>query len=549
MLGYTDINYADIAALKPTLYERLAAGDVFVIRGVPEIARLREILFETAEQEGGASVRAEIEDWALRRKVPSAAACAHAANALAEMRKAYLPPLLFSDALKTFGFPKPTVVENGAPRFQVPKAVEAELLGRTDILRRGVLENIGNDPSYHVMLISSHAVHRDLGRPCYHFQANFWCALQDLTETQALLVFPDQFRDPTLDRKFFKMPENLPDEPEDWGLGRVLRVPMSATDILVFSGDHVHCNPIQRGETLRLSWEFRVIGPCHDDVGWYRLGLFSEADFEARDKGVRVPGFALADTVWKGWKRPPASPLAYLAEKGSEAASAWQFLAWLVHHPNPDAKYVQETIEALKVFDFAEDRFFWPYFLAQKQFPDSGLHRPLLKYLVDKTESYFWACVLGGLALGERQLRLASRAFRKARALAAATSIPVNQNNIDYMSALQGADTPIGAFFYPMAPQDVDEVIRLYRRGAITRGLSANSLVPGILYPRDSSGRVSLIPGIPFPCNMFKPRFPFLEPKSYEPAVLDRLLGRAGDEITTPLPKRSFEIAKRWPPF
>jgi hypothetical protein len=84
----------------------------------------RSILFDAVEKEGGA----EVEGWALRREVPGALACAHTAKVLYEMRKAYMPALLSYNLSRKCGFPAPAVVENGGPRFQVPKAVEKELL-------------------------------------------------------------------------------------------------------------------------------------------------------------------------------------------------------------------------------------------------------------------------------------------------------------------------------------------------------------------------------------------------------------------------------------
>ena len=237
-------------------------------------------------------------------------------------------------------------------------------------------------------------------------------------------------------------------------------------------------------------------------------------------------------SVWSHWHSPPESPLDYLNENFSNA-TAWQFLAWLVHHPDPSPKYLAETIKALKAFPFSEDRFIWPYFLAQKKFPALNLHQSLLDYLVKYVSSYFWACVFGGLALGDGRKHLALNAFERAKDLARNTHVTLTHSNMDYLSVLTESKSPLKPFLYPMMPDDVDEVIRIYRSDLIKSGLNSKT--------------VTLITGIPFPAHMFKPRYPFLE----ETDSKSSLVGRFVEIFTAPsaVQHRRFKIAPSWPPF
>lgn len=57
------------------------------------------------------------------------------------------------------------------------------------------------------------------------------------------------------------------------GLRQAGIVDLKAGDILIFYGEHYHCSPVYRSNTVRISREIRLVSRGYDDNGWYRGGF------------------------------------------------------------------------------------------------------------------------------------------------------------------------------------------------------------------------------------------------------------------------------------
>lgn len=398
--------------------------------------------------------------------------------------------------------------------------------------------------------MTEHYPHRDIGRPHTSFQTTVWCALQDLNENQTLIILPEAYRDGRHDQADFNGQMNYyqkePGPPEDWGYGRPLKIPLRFGDILLFHGDHFHSSPVPSRDLLRLSWVTRVVAECYDDMGWYASRFSNIANFIPNTNGAQTQNSVTSgENLWRQWTKPPDSPLANY-EACSGLSIGWQFLGWMVNMPEKIPKFISESTEAMFRLPFAEDRFLWPHFAAQKYFPQQELDRDIEQLVIERTENYFWACIYGGLALGAGRRRLARKAFDKARELARKTRLDCETNPIDYFEILAKGSSSLMPVLYSISPEDVDELIRLYMEGLVPKGCHGDT--------------VELLQGIPYPKDMFRPRYPFIEflsPIADEKKNIMRLISQIFKRTMAShapkrhyaFPERKLRVGENWLPF
>jgi len=539
---YIEYSQQDAESNNSSIFKHLSQGKIVVIRNAQEVHNLNKMIISGVNEAGGPQFADEIQNWITSSKAPTVDACVCLANVLLELKNVFALPVLMMDFIKNLNVPGPVCVEGGAPRFNLPAALEDKFINQTKNLNPVVLKDFGDDPSRHVMLMptQSQRPHRDIGRPHTTFMTNVWCALQNIDEKQALILFPDAYRDTRHD--FDEYAWNKSENPAEWGFGDPLQISMQAGDVLLFHSDHYHSSPVTTNDNLRLSWEFRVVSKCYDDMGWYRLGFKLLNNFAVNDKtdSKQTP---LDHTQKVFSKRHMASPslLSYIRTE-PEQISGHQILDWLINQPQLDEDFFVEALEAMFNLPFAEDRFLWPLFATQKNFPNLHLDKKILEFVIKRTKNYYWACVFGGLALGAGEAALSKSAFTAARKYAKKTKSTCDLNPVNYFTALTQSKSSLLPILYHITPQDVDEVIRLYEEGHITKGLNGNS--------------VELVKGTPHPKGMFRPCYPFIEPvpefapKKY--SIIGRCINylfRKQDENSVPLPKRKLQAGSHWLPF
>jgi hypothetical protein len=542
-----EIDRSDVRSSGRSIYKSLIEGSIVVIRRAPELFALRDLMAETLRTTAGPRASEELLAWCNEARTPSGRTVAHVANLLLEMRRRFVLPALMADLCADLDFPGPVVLECGAPRFNVPEAVEQEFRSSSDILNPEVLEPGKNDPIFDHMLVKRHYPHRDIGRPQLAFQANAWCALQALEADESnLIFFPDAFRDIRHDRSYYAFADDR--DPSKWGLGTPVLVPLQLGDIALFSGDLFHSSPRDTGANLRLSWEMRIVGRCHDDRGWYRLGHLGFANFLPRtDQETAAAAIERGKHLWRSASNLPGSLRSHFDEEG-KALTAMHVVNWLVTNPDPGERTLAEAVEVMKRLPFSEDRFLWPHFLAQQRYPTLGIDRDIEEHVIQSSANYYWLLVYGGCALASDRKSLAERAFARAREAARQTKSDTSTNPVDYAHALSEGKSWLMPVIYEITPEDVDEVVRLYKEGRVTRGCRGDS--------------VELVPGFPFVKGMFKPYYPYVQfhpPKASDGSALrrslnngaiSRLLTRfARGTAESRFPPRSLQVGENWLPF
>jgi hypothetical protein len=301
------------------------------------------------------------------------------------------------------------------------------------------------------------------------------------------MFFPAAFRDFERDRSKYAFDGSK--NPEDWGYGPPLRVSLKFGDALLFSGDQFHSTPVPKGDSLRLSLEMRVVGHSFDDRGWYRLGFLNLNNFLPKEKDE--PTKSSADRTIEVWEacgnevedNPPSTAIKCLVE--------------LCFDKSPTIQKVKKYTEWMKSYPFAEDRFLWSYFWLQANNPDTESFVSLQDFVIDNSQNFYWLLLYGGFALEEDRQIKAETAFEKSRLMGSHVTADTSSNAVNYVAALSEGESNLLPMLYEITPEDIDEVIRLFRSGQIRRGCSAST--------------VELVREYPFVKGMMKLYFPYLQ--------------------------------------
>jgi hypothetical protein len=536
-MSVIQISREDLPKNGATLYTRLVAGDILHIKNVKETFWVRDILIDRLRAREGDSTATELEKWCNHAVVPSPKTALQVAELLQEAKRKFIFPTIFSDVFKELNFPRPTSAECGAPRVNLPLEIEREAVKLAEKLNPGLLHPVTDDPTFHHIFKNTPYPHRDVGRPQISFQANAWCALQDLdAEESALIFFPEAFRDIERDRTYYAFDKELP--PEEWGFGKPLRIKMQLGDMLLFSGDHFHSSPVSKQGSLRLSVEMRVVGNCFDDRGWYRLGFLNLNNFmPSEGPGLRPNALVRAQNAWgteskTGYKEAPLSAITCLNKIVTSSA---------------DHREIAEQVELMRGFQFSEDRYLWPHFYFQRQNPESTVAGEIQDHVIHTSENFYWLLIFGGFALAAGRINAAEIAFERARLFGSREIVDTSSNAVDFFDALSQGKSWLLPMLYSITPEDIDEVIRLYKQGYVNKGCHADS--------------IELVPGFPFIKGMYKLYYPYLQyyPKNDEDIgrsflTLPKRIIRRFERVVKPksamkFPARRLEVGDSWLSF
>ena len=535
-MSVIEISRDELPEIGPTLYARLVDGDIVHVKNVREIFSLRDILIERLRSREGDEAAAELEQWCNHSIAPSAEAALRVAEMLQEAKRKFVFPTIFSDIFNELQFPQPTSAECGAPRVNLPNKVERKAIELAERLKPGLIKPVSDDPTFHHIFNNTPYPHRDIGRPQISFQANAWCALQDLqSDHAALIFFPDAFRDIERDRANYAFDKDQP--PEQWGFGKPLRIKMNFGDMLLFSGDQFHSSPVAEEGSLRLSVEMRLIGNCYDDRGWYRLGFLNINDYlPSEGSGERPNAVLRARNVW--------------AETGDSAAKEPPLAAVSCLNKiclSTDRDEIAEQVHHMTAFPFSEDRYLWPHFYFQRENPDDEMVAVIQDHVIQNSMNFYWLLIFGGLALTAGRMDTAELAFERSRTYGKREVVDTSSNAIDFFDALSQGKSWLLPMLYSITPEDIDEVIRLYKEGCVKRGCHADS--------------VELVPGFPFIKGMYKLYYPYLQfyPKnesglgksifSMPKRIIGKFSGFVRPKPALRFPGRRLEVGDAWLSF
>jgi Phytanoyl-CoA dioxygenase (PhyH) len=470
-----DISWSEHASLSQT-YELLKSGKSVVLRQVPEILWLRERLVESLGQRVSPAAAMELRKLFERRQVPSLETIAVYASLVRDLHATRALCALLRDLIARLCLPSPQMWEGGVHRMCLPSHIVQDASARSDLFPADAMlrERPGGAPE---IFSQWSPPHRDIGRPHSTFQVNLWFPLTDLDAKEALVLFPDVYRQPVPIRHaappWWETRRDLPIEA--WGYGKPQQVALAAGDMLIFHGETVHCSPPSLPDSVvRLSIDFRVSCRCRDNNQIYREGFVAPANF-ADAYGRRIPGFPsarrAANALLSACENQQAGVTALPKVEGG--STAFLFLYRLQNLAKRSDKKAlasagQAVLSAFHRFPFAEDRYIALSELVQEL--DETLAAEALDLVIDRTESYFWAARAGDVAHRLGLTSFVIPAYEKALALAEARRADrsPSDNPFDY------ADAPAGSVYagrlqpYPHEFADVlRHTLDRYRRGDI----------------------------------------------------------------------------------
>ncbi len=121
--------------------------------------------------------------------------------------------------------------------------------------------------------------HRDLNRPHYNSQFNFWWSFHDLEENESLVFFPEAYKKQIFPyMKNYKLDANAHSEKfaevsknfsyKDYKLGKPLQFKLKCGDFLFFNSEHYHCSA-KKVNKNRVSCELRFVDKAFDNNDHY----------------------------------------------------------------------------------------------------------------------------------------------------------------------------------------------------------------------------------------------------------------------------------------
>ena len=434
------------------IFERLSARtEIILIRGLPEILHVRELLLDFIRKnysgETALKVKAALFDGAGRADEYIVSAFVAATR---HLRDTGAMSALFSGLVDTFDLPQPVTIDCGYFRLVAPNDIFSRMERRHDLVQREDWYNAppfsGTEP---IFMRGSAMPHRDISRPYYAFQMNFWFPLIDLGENESLMFFPDAFYDykerverlsggdsqgfehdvRTVGARIAANPNPL-----EWGFGKPASRRMDFGDVYLFYSQQVHGSPVRRADTLRLSVEMRVSCRCLDDNTGYRRIFSNLNNFlpvsENSDATVTAGierADALADVPHQPAERAACAqlflnslfPAPILAREAKEVARSPGCFDLASEISGDQLKAVAKKCEQ---FPFAEDRSMVLARLFLRRGEDEEAANVLAK-ASKRSESYFWQLHLAQLAIRAHRKELARSILERCRMLAERTSV------------------------------------------------------------------------------------------------------------------------------
>lgn len=418
------------------VFDELQKGTIVVLRNLPEIHQLGVTLRRLAGDFGGSTCEAEIAELMRDGDVTRLETLANLYRAFRHLRDSRYLSCLFSDVIASIGLPSPILIDSGYCRMVVPSyaakaATCPTLFDPMEFQPRGPNEAEG--------MISGGAwgnAHRDIDVRHYHFQINFWFPLHDLDANRSLLLFPDSYR---RDVPQYGRLSN-PDEPDSWGFGSALRIPLRFGDTLLFHSQHLHASPSQARAANRFTVELRVAAACIDDNARIYRRLFWNVKNFASNSADGITAIARAaelaevqnrsrpfDAIIRG--RTAHSIMHYLFRKISASLAA----GYIHRSANIfddviclDEYCWRSIVSCLDRFDCGEDLWLMLARIAKSQ-QQQCLVGVALERILSHSQSYFWALEAGRLAAENRLWEIATKCFERAHVLAESSDISLDR--------------------------------------------------------------------------------------------------------------------------
>jgi hypothetical protein len=427
-----ELTAGDVPKAGHSIYQLLRDDAIVVLRAVPEIHELARTVRQVAIQLGGDA--SQLTYLLQAGEAQSIETLSAFYRAFRHLRDSRYVSCLFSDLISSFDLPAPILVDSAFCRMMVPKLAE-KAYGRPDLFNRS--EFGPGDPNEAEKMIQGGGwgnAHRDIDVRHYHYQLNLWFPFHDVEETRTLLLFPEAYRRDVAQYD----PLGDPDNPDGWGFGPALRVPLRLGDALLFHSQQLHASPSQARDKDRFTVELRIAAACIDDNARIYRRLFWGLD-------NFLPGAGAVASVRARQLAELEGCLPSL-ERALQGQTAHAVVHSLFRRPESSlaAGYVHRSDDVLNdVIELGTEA--WNTILAKLSPMPSGedlwliLARVLahqkqrdalvvaLQRVSSTTESYFWALEAGRIAAENRLYKLASAAFDRAATLAAGSEASLDR--------------------------------------------------------------------------------------------------------------------------
>lgn len=250
-----------------SLHQKIAQGEIFVIRQVPEVFEIRRLILSQVKNKSACAER-ELVHFYEGNRIPSISTHVILAQVLLDIRNNGTLSKVMSRLIHQFNFPKPIKIDGGIVRVSIPSEliVKIEKEKKLPIIafRR---QKTGSETE--IFMKGKSNIHRDFNRPHFLLQCNMWFPLHDVDSDSSLQIYPGVYN-----QDVYNMPlteENISK------LGKRAVTSLSFGDILLFHGEHIHHSPIS--SRCRHSFDFRIAADCFDDNSHYRDNFWDLTNF------------------------------------------------------------------------------------------------------------------------------------------------------------------------------------------------------------------------------------------------------------------------------
>ncbi len=428
-----EINARAGAAATREVFKELSRDAIVVLRDVPAIHALKAAITEVAQRLSGPRGAAAVADVFRGGHLQSLEALAAFYRTMRYLRSARYFSAGFSDLAANLGLPTPLLIDCGYCRTIVPPFYE-EARARPEMFHPDEFsKQHPNEISKMLRPDTWGNAHRDIDVRHYNYQVNFWFPLHDLDDDQTLLLFPDVYR-----REIQQYAaQAVRNDPDSWGLGRALKVPLRFGDTLLFHSQQVHASPSHEGRN-RFTCELRVAAATIDDnsrLYWrhfWNLGNF------------HPPGAAPLDERARQFLEPPPETvrLAWSLQGGTAQAVMHRLF------PDPEASLAagyrhrdarvlegavrlehadwQTVIARLDALSPGEDLWLLVARLLLHQ-KHRDLAASVLGRVYGRTKSYFWPLEAGRVAAEAGLFDVAETAFSVAELRAQQSDVALDR--------------------------------------------------------------------------------------------------------------------------
>lgn len=432
-----EISASDIKSNSTSIYQLLEAGKIVVIRKVPEIFLLKQIIINYVYRLSGESLKNEVLRILDRKIIGLEKAIYNLVRAIREIRKNRLLSVLLAELVQSCGFPHPVVIGGEAHRLVLPNKTLQHLESSSELFEYlDFIGRISPDELTETFMMNPAPPHRDINQPHYNFQANFWFPLHDTNDRETLLIFPEVYQNPFLPQ-LPKLENGEYPEPEKWGVGAPLRISLNFGDLIAFHSEHYHGSPTEKPESFRLSYDFRIASGVYDDNGGYTKDFSNIYNFLPMQNMPDKNG--ISEQYWNRLseriatfimyaQNPPIAVKSHFVNNQNVAIAHQYYSCLPENQPNISIDFIKENLYIFKFFPFAEDR----YLKLAKLCPDEELKSEIIHIVMNRSNSYFWILQCCELALKMKDLDLAKNGFEKVIEFARETQLSFERNPINY---------------------------------------------------------------------------------------------------------------------